>query len=77
MCVSINVCKMQLDPLPKSVLEQRPNANAVRSLEKVLEIHSEFSFSLPPCNTHTHTQIFCGGFQSVVRSVSSVTLQYS
>lgn len=38
---------LQLDPLPKAVLEQRPNPNAVGSLEKVLETHSEF--------TQTHT----------------------
>lgn len=38
-------CLVQLDPLPKAVLEQRPNANAVRSLEKVLETHSEFIFT--------------------------------
>lgn len=35
-------CPAQLDPLPKAVLEQRPNPNAVRSLEKVIETHSEF-----------------------------------
>lgn len=45
------VCPVQLDPLPKAVLEQRPNPNAVRSLEKVLETHSEFTQT----NTHTHT----------------------
>uniref|UniRef100_A0A673C4Q9 Histone deacetylase n=1 Tax=Sphaeramia orbicularis TaxID=375764 RepID=A0A673C4Q9_9TELE len=32
----------ELDPLPKAVLEQRPNPNAVRSLEKVLETHSKY-----------------------------------
>uniref|UniRef100_A0A667WJK2 Histone deacetylase n=1 Tax=Myripristis murdjan TaxID=586833 RepID=A0A667WJK2_9TELE len=32
----------ELDPLPKSVLEQRPNPNAVRSLEKVIETHSKY-----------------------------------
>uniref|UniRef100_A0A8C6W0A1 Histone deacetylase 4 n=1 Tax=Nothobranchius furzeri TaxID=105023 RepID=A0A8C6W0A1_NOTFU len=32
----------ELDPLPKAVLEQRPNPNAVRSLEKVIEIHSKY-----------------------------------
>ncbi|XP_020772714.1 histone deacetylase 4 isoform X2 [Boleophthalmus pectinirostris] len=32
----------ELDPLPKAVLEQRPNANAVRSLEKVVETHSKY-----------------------------------
>lgn len=33
----------QLDPLPEKVLQQRPNANAVRSMEKVIEIHSKCS----------------------------------
>lgn len=33
----------QLDPLPEKVLQQRPNANAVRSMEKVIEIHSKLS----------------------------------
>ncbi|KAG7246937.1 hypothetical protein CRUP_014962, partial [Coryphaenoides rupestris] len=33
----------ELDPLPKAVLEQRPNPNAVRSLEKVIETHSKSS----------------------------------
>ncbi|XP_070786437.1 histone deacetylase 4-like [Enoplosus armatus] len=32
----------ELDALPKAVLEQRPNPNAVRSLEKVLETHSKY-----------------------------------
>lgn len=32
---------LQLDPLPEKVLQQRPNANAVRSMEKVIEVHSE------------------------------------
>ncbi|KAF3688494.1 Histone deacetylase 4 [Channa argus] len=32
----------ELDPLPKAVLEQRPNPNAVCSLEKVLETHSKY-----------------------------------
>ncbi|CAL1598414.1 unnamed protein product [Knipowitschia caucasica] len=32
----------ELDALPKAVLEQRPNANAVRSLEKVVETHSKY-----------------------------------
>lgn len=40
---------VQLDPLPKAVLEQRPNPNAVRSLEKVIETHSEFT----PGHTNT------------------------
>lgn len=33
---------LQLDPLPEKVLQQRPNANAVRSMEKVIEIHSKW-----------------------------------
>ncbi|XP_056444269.1 histone deacetylase 4-like isoform X2 [Gadus chalcogrammus] len=32
----------ELDPLPKAVLEQRPNPNAVRSLGKVIEMHSKY-----------------------------------
>uniref|UniRef100_A0A8C4ZUK6 Histone deacetylase n=1 Tax=Gadus morhua TaxID=8049 RepID=A0A8C4ZUK6_GADMO len=32
----------ELDPLPKAVLEQRPNPNAVRSLGKVIEVHSKY-----------------------------------
>ncbi|XP_077369839.1 histone deacetylase 4-like [Festucalex cinctus] len=32
----------ELDPLPKAVLEDRPNPNAVRSLEKVLETHCKY-----------------------------------
>ncbi|XP_014898884.1 histone deacetylase 4-like isoform X2 [Poecilia latipinna] len=32
----------ELDPLPKAILEQRPNPNAVRSLEKVIETHSKY-----------------------------------
>uniref|UniRef100_A0A2K6G9X0 Histone deacetylase n=2 Tax=Propithecus coquereli TaxID=379532 RepID=A0A2K6G9X0_PROCO len=32
----------ELDPLPDKVLQQRPNANAVRSMEKVMEIHSKY-----------------------------------
>lgn len=54
-CIFLCMC-VQLDPLPKPVLEQRPNANAVRSLEKVLEIHSELSPSL--CLVaRTHTSV--------------------
>ncbi|KAK2496467.1 hypothetical protein MC885_016284 [Smutsia gigantea] len=33
----------ELDPLPEKVLQQRPNANAVRSMEKVIEVHSKLS----------------------------------
>lgn len=36
----------ELDPLPEKVLQQRPNANAVRSMEKVIEIHSQYWRSL-------------------------------
>ncbi|XP_015443311.1 histone deacetylase 4 [Pteropus alecto] len=36
----------ELDPLPEKVLQQRPNANAVRSMEKVIEIHSRYWPSL-------------------------------
>ncbi|XP_028339101.1 histone deacetylase 4 isoform X4 [Physeter macrocephalus] len=32
----------ELDPLPEKVLQQRPNANAVRSMEKVIEIQSKW-----------------------------------
>lgn len=31
----------ELEPLPEKVLQQRPNLNAVRSMEKVLEAHSK------------------------------------
>lgn len=31
----------QLDPIPDAVMQQRPNANAVRSMETVLEVHGE------------------------------------
>ncbi|XP_068446338.1 histone deacetylase 4-like isoform X2 [Clinocottus analis] len=40
----------ELDPLPKAVLEQRPNPNAVRSLEKVLETHSKYWSSVQRCS---------------------------
>ncbi|EHB08744.1 Histone deacetylase 4, partial [Heterocephalus glaber] len=32
----------ELEPLPEKVLQQRPNANAVRSMEKVVEIHGKY-----------------------------------
>lgn len=32
----------QLDPIPDKVLQERPNANAVHSMEKVIEAHSEW-----------------------------------
>lgn len=32
----------ELEPLPEKVLHQRPNANAVHSMEKVMGIHSEY-----------------------------------
>ncbi|XP_010771601.1 histone deacetylase 4-like [Notothenia coriiceps] len=40
-CVAA-LLSQELDPLPKAVLEQRPNPNAVRSLERVIEIHSKY-----------------------------------
>lgn len=43
---------LQLDPIPDEVLQQRPNANAVHSMEKVIETHSEWII-----NMYTHTSI--------------------
>uniref|UniRef100_A0AAQ4R3J0 Histone deacetylase n=1 Tax=Gasterosteus aculeatus aculeatus TaxID=481459 RepID=A0AAQ4R3J0_GASAC len=42
-CVS-SLLGNELDPIPEEVLQQIPNANAVRSMEKVLEIHSEWIY---------------------------------
>ncbi|XP_053732623.1 histone deacetylase 4 isoform X2 [Synchiropus splendidus] len=36
----------ELEPIPDEVLEQRPNANAVHSMEKVIETHSKYWRSL-------------------------------
>ncbi|XP_027679020.1 histone deacetylase 4 isoform X1 [Chelonia mydas] len=36
----------ELDPLSENVLQQRANANAVHSMEKVIEIHSKYWHSL-------------------------------
>uniref|UniRef100_A0A3Q0R6W7 Histone deacetylase n=1 Tax=Amphilophus citrinellus TaxID=61819 RepID=A0A3Q0R6W7_AMPCI len=36
----------ELDPIPDEVLQQRPNANAIRSMEKVIEAHSKYWCSL-------------------------------
>ncbi|XP_077472595.1 histone deacetylase 4 isoform X1 [Stigmatopora argus] len=36
----------ELEPLPEEVLHQRPNANAIQSMEKVLEAHSKYWRSL-------------------------------
>ncbi|XP_074550672.1 histone deacetylase 4 isoform X2 [Halichoeres trimaculatus] len=36
----------ELDPIPDEVLQQRPNANAVRSMEKVIEIQGKYWRSL-------------------------------
>ncbi|XP_062288440.1 histone deacetylase 4 isoform X2 [Scomber scombrus] len=36
----------ELDPIPDEVLQQRPNANAVHSMENVLEIQSKYWHSL-------------------------------
>lgn len=42
MCFDVIFCLFQLDPIPDEVLQQRPNTNAVHSMENVLEIHSEW-----------------------------------
>lgn len=42
MCFDVIFCLFQLDPIPDEVLQQRPNANAVHSMEKVLEAHSKW-----------------------------------
>ncbi|XP_037066371.1 histone deacetylase 4 [Peromyscus leucopus] len=39
---NISVSLLQLEPLPEKVLQQRPNANAVHSMEKVMDIHSKY-----------------------------------
>ncbi|XP_068185821.1 histone deacetylase 4 [Antennarius striatus] len=36
----------ELDPIPDKVLQQRPNTNVVRSMEKVIECHSKYWRSL-------------------------------
>ncbi|XP_040004564.1 histone deacetylase 4 isoform X2 [Xiphias gladius] len=36
----------ELDPIPDEVLQQRPNANAVNSMEKVIEAHGKYWCSL-------------------------------
>ncbi len=41
MCPVVIFCLLQMDPIPDEVLQQRPNANAVHSMEKVIEAHSE------------------------------------
>ncbi|KAM9803196.1 histone deacetylase 4-like isoform 2-T2 [Syngnathus typhle] len=46
----------ELEPIPDEVLQRRPNANAVHSMEKVLEAHSKYwcslqrSASTPACS---------------------------
>ncbi|XP_062862611.1 histone deacetylase 4 isoform X2 [Trichomycterus rosablanca] len=40
-CVSA-LLENELEPLPDSILQQRPNLNAVRSIEKVVEAHSKY-----------------------------------
>ncbi|XP_048200372.1 histone deacetylase 4 isoform X7 [Perognathus longimembris pacificus] len=37
----------ELEPLPEKVVQQRPNTNAVRSMEKVMEVHSKYWRCLP------------------------------
>ncbi|KAM6934532.1 histone deacetylase 4 [Xenentodon cancila] len=36
----------ELEPIPEEVLQQRPNANAVQSLERVIDFHSKYWHSL-------------------------------
>lgn len=38
----MSVSLLQLEPLPEKVLQQRPNANAIHSMEKVMDIHSKW-----------------------------------
>ena len=40
------VFPLQLDPIPDEVMQQRPNANAVQSMEKVIEVQSEWIITL-------------------------------
>lgn len=40
--IIIYLSLLQLEPLPEKVLQQRPNANAVHSMEKVMDIHSKW-----------------------------------
>uniref|UniRef100_A0A674AXP0 Histone deacetylase n=1 Tax=Salmo trutta TaxID=8032 RepID=A0A674AXP0_SALTR len=44
-CVSA-LLGIELDPIPEEVMQQRPNPNAVHSMEKVLEAHSKNWHSL-------------------------------
>ncbi|TWW80519.1 Histone deacetylase 4 [Takifugu flavidus] len=37
---------VELEPIPDKLMQQRPNANAVRSMEKVLEAHGKYWCSL-------------------------------
>ncbi|XP_056321866.1 histone deacetylase 4 isoform X1 [Danio aesculapii] len=36
----------ELDPIPEDILQQRPNANAIQSMEKVLEVQNKYWRSL-------------------------------
>ncbi|XP_031507510.1 histone deacetylase 4 isoform X5 [Papio anubis] len=52
----------ELDPLPEKVLQQRPNANAVRSMEKVMEIHNQTRSPWKrsrPCSTPSKLLFSC------------------
>ncbi|XP_043857794.1 histone deacetylase 4 [Dromiciops gliroides] len=45
----------ELDPLPDKVLQQRSNANAIHSMEKVIETHSEYLLVMSgPCSAFLH-----------------------
>lgn len=48
MCFYVIFFLLQLDPIPDEVLQQRPNANAVRSMEKVIEVQSEWIINMQP-----------------------------
>ncbi|XP_068101404.1 histone deacetylase 4 isoform X2 [Hyperolius riggenbachi] len=43
----------ELEPIPESVLQQRPNSNAVSSLEKVIQIQGEYW----PCLNHAASTV--------------------
>lgn len=50
--INIILYLLQLDPIPDEVLQQRPNANAVHSMEKVIEAHSEWIMNMLTQNAH-------------------------
>lgn len=46
----------QLEPIPDAVMQQRPNANAVRSMETVLEVHGEWRSTLGLSDIKLHVR---------------------